>query len=404
MPHGSGRREQFKVTTDIVHAASAPAGGFVLPAARRAKAARGEPGRAFEARFDRIHEHVYSIGLFVPTSGALGIWGPSTIACARLAAEEINRGGGLLGREVRLRLIDAADERCDLVEHTGQVLADGEIDAIVGMHTSAVRQRLLEPIGGSLPYVYTPLYEGGERSASVYTIGETPQQQLRPAIHALTGRFKLRRWALLGNDYIWPRTSHALARVYVKEVGGAVVDDLYLPLGTCNFDSVLERLSRLKIDALLLSLAGQDAIEFNRYFGSAGHLVRGIVRLSCAIEENGLLAMGAENTDHLYAAAGYFSGVQSDANMAFKERYYSLHGERAPTLNALGQSTYEGVHFLAALIQSGHQNRRSFAPSAATPLRYRSARDAAYVNNEHKLYPMYLARAEGHLFEVVERL
>jgi len=34
----------------------------------------------------------------------------------------------------------------------------------------------------------------------------------------------------------------------------------------------------------------------------------------------------------------------------------------------------------------------------------RSARDAAYINNDHKLYPMYLARAEGHLFEVVERL
>jgi urea transport system substrate-binding protein len=369
------------VTTDIVQSASTPAGGFVPPGLRRAKPPRSETGRAFEARFDRIHNAVYSIGLFVPTSGALGIWGPSTIACARLAAEEINRAGGLLGQEVRLRLVDAADERSDLVEQTGQVLADGEIDAIVGMHTSAVRQRLLEPIGGSLPYVYTPLYEGGERSPAVYTIGETPQQQLRPAIHALSARFRL-----------------------VKEVGGEVADDIYLPLGTGNFDSVLERLSRLKVDALLLSLAGQDAIEFNRSFGGAGDRVRGIVRLSCAIEENGLLAMGAENTDHLYAAAGYFSGVQCDANMSFKERYYSLHGERAPTLNALGQSTYEGVHFLAALIERCHPSRRRSSVPDRAPLQYRSARDAAYIDNDHKLCPMYLARAEGHLFEVVERL
>jgi urea transport system substrate-binding protein len=392
------------VTTDIVQSASTPAGGFVPPGLRRAKPPRSKTGRAFEARFDRIHNAVYSIGLFVPTSGALGIWGPSTIACARLAAEEINRAGGLLGQEVRLRLVDAADERSDLVEQTGQVLADGEIDAIVGMHTSAVRQRLLEPIGGSLPYVYTPLYEGGERSPAVYTIGETPQQQLRPAIHALSARFRLKRWALLGNDYIWPRTSHMLARVYVKEVGGEVADDIYLPLGTGNFDSVLERLSRLKVDALLLSLAGQDAIEFNRSFGGAGDRVRGIVRLSCAIEENGLLAMGAENTDHLYAAAGYFSGVQCDANMSFKERYYSLHGERAPTLNALGQSTYEGVHFLAALIERCHPSRRRSSVPGRAPLQYRSARGAAYIDNDHKLCPMYLARAEGHLFEVVERL
>ena len=38
------------------------------------------------------------------------------------------------------------------------------------------------------------------------------------------------------------------------------------------------------------------------------------------------------------------------------------------------------------------------------PLRYRSARDAAYIDNDRKLCPMYLARAEGHLFEVGQRL
>jgi ABC-type branched-subunit amino acid transport system substrate-binding protein len=391
------------VKTVIGQTASSPAGVFVPPALRRPKARRGGRGRAFEARFDRIHENVYSIGLFVATSGALGIWGPSAIACARLAAEEINRAGGLLGQEVRLSVFDSADERPDLADEAQRIIAEGEIDAIVGMHTSAVRQRLLEPAGGNVPYVYTPLYEGGERAASVYTIGETPKQQLRPAIHALGARFGLRRWALLGNDYIWPRVSHALAHAYVRETGGEVVDDLYLPLGTTSFEAVLARLSHLRADALLLSLAGQDAIEFNRNFGAAGAAVRGMVRLSCAIEENGLLAMGAENTDHLYAAAGYFSGMQSNANMAFKERYYALHGERAPTLNALGQSTYEGVHFLAALIERQHQSRRRGAPLRG-PLHYRSAREAAYVNNDHKLHPMYLARAEGHLFQVIERL
>jgi ABC-type branched-subunit amino acid transport system substrate-binding protein len=190
----------------------------------------------------------------------------------------------------------------------------------------------------------------------------------------------------------------------VKETGGEVVDDLYLPLGANQFDAVLERLVRFKADALLLSLVGQDAIAFNREFGAANSLVRGMVRLSCAIEENGLLAIGAENTDGLYAAAGYFSGVQSDANMAFRERYYGLLGERAPTLNALGQSTYEGVHFLAALIQRHLRSKESWLAPGSAPLKYRSAREAVYLDNDRKTCPMYLARAEGHLFQVVEPL
>jgi ABC-type branched-subunit amino acid transport system substrate-binding protein len=227
---------------------------------------------------------------------------------------------------------------------------------------------------------------------------------LRPAIRALTERFQLKRWALLGNDYVWPRLSHALACRYVRESGGAVLDDLYLPFGVSDFGPVLERIERLGVDALLLSLVGQDAVVFNREFGGAAGKLRGVIRLSCAIEENGLLAIGAENTAGLYGAAAYFAAAPTDSNMAFKERYYSLFGDRAPTLNALGQSTYEGMHFLAALIERSNGRRTPWSALAAEPFSYRSAREALYLDNDHKVCPMYLARAEGHLFEVEQRL
>jgi hypothetical protein len=90
--------------------------------------------------------------------------------------------------------------------------------------------------------------------------------------------------------------------------------------------------------------------------------------------------------------------------MAFKERYYSLLGERAPTLNTLGQSTYEGVQFLAALIERSHLQRRPWLAADLKPIPYRSARETVYLDNRRKVSPMYLARAEGHLLQVIERL
>lgn len=392
---------------EIVVAQSTPSGAVggaenLLPALRKNRAAGWSLPTATDAWFERRRAHAFEVGLFVPTTGSAGIWGPSTIACAQLAAEEINRAGGLLGQEVRLRIVDAADEVATLPEQTDQMLEAGEIDAIVGMHISAVRQSIRGVVAGRVPYVYTPLYEGGERTPGIYAIGETPGQQLRPAIHALSESFGLARWALLGNDYVWPRVSHALARGYIEETGGRVIDDLYLPLGVNDFAAVLERLARLKVDALLLSLVGQDAVGFNREFGAATHAVRGMVRLSCAIEENGLLAIGAGNTDGLYAAASYFASIPTETNMAFKERYYNLFGERAPTLNALGQSTYEGMHFLASLIERNRGWRPGVQP--AEPLRYRTARGAAYLDNDRKLCPIYLAQADGHLFQVAQRL
>ena len=102
-------------------------------------------------------------------------------------------------------------------------------------------------------------------------------------------------------------------------------------------------------------------------------------RLSCAIEENGLLAIGADNTEGLFVSSGYFASLDNDANIAFKERYYNHFGQRAPTLNALGQSTYEGVHFMAALARRAADENAQLLGHLAAPLAFRSVRGIRYL-------------------------
>jgi urea transport system substrate-binding protein len=338
------------------------------------------------------------IGLFVPTSGAAGIWGPSTIACARLAADELNRAGGVDGREVRILVIDAASERQDLRAATASLIADRAIDAVVGMHLSSVRKSLLSLLGGRLPYVYTPLYEGGEGHPGVHTIGETPLHQLVPALTALSQSRSPTRWALIGNDYVWPRVSHRYACMALARLGCEVVQESLLPLGCDDYAPTVSRLERSGAQIVLLSLIGQDAIDFNRQFAER-RLAGRIRRLSCAIEENELLAIGADLTEELYVAGSYFAALATDANLAFQERYRNSLGARAPTLNTLGQSTYEGVHFLHALL---HRQNRPLVPGE--PLPFRSARGAVWHGNDSLSCPIYLARANGHQLEVVRTL
>lgn len=335
----------------------------------------------------------FSIGLFVPMIGVAGIWGPSAIACATLAAEEINQAGGLLGRQIRLKCVNASDEVEDLAEVTRELVDSGRIGAIVGMHTSSVRRAVIEGCRGRLPYVYTALHEGGERSPGVYTIGETPDRQLQPAIDMLVNQWHARRWMFIGNDYEWPWVSHRLARSYVNQSGGLVLSEDYVPFGPEDFDVVLQKIRKSKPDAILLSLVGQDAINFNRAFGEAG-LSHNILRLSCAVEENILLAIGEGNTDNLFVSSGYFGALTDDANMSFKERYHNRFGQRAPTLNSLGQSNYEGIHFAAALAL------RALERGNDRPLKYKGVRGIGWSSNADISYPVHLARADGHLFRV----
>ncbi|MFC3645188.1 substrate-binding domain-containing protein [Aquibium oceanicum] len=336
------------------------------------------------------------IAVMVPMSGSAGIWGPSCISCAQLAADEINRHRGIGDREVELVFLDADDSVVDsAVETIAGLVDDGGVSAVVGMHVSSVRQRLNEVLRGRIPYVYTPLYEGNERAPGCFAIGETPAEQLAPAIRRLAETLKVRRWALVGNDYVWPRASHRFAKDRIAEAGGQVVFETYVPFGIEEPVELVERVAAAKPDIVLLSLIGQEAVEFNRVFG-AMRLDRSIVRFSTAIEENVLLATGADGTRRLYAASAYFASLRSDANLSFVERYRTLHGERAPVLNALGQSIYEGMHFYSAL-RDGKRARRA-------PIVYRSARGGTYFDNERKANPIYLARADEHLFSVIERL
>jgi len=263
------------------------------------------------------------------------------------------------------------------------------------MHTSSVRERITRVLDGRLPLVYTPLYEGGPLPSNVMAIGETPDDQLLPALAWLGARYRLTRWYLLGNDYRWPRRTHALASEALASAGCEVRGSRFVPLGACDAERTVDEIRRSGAQAVLLSLVGQDAVEFNRAFGACGLGAR-ILRLSCAIEENGLLAMGPDCTDGLFVAAGYFARLGTDRNHAFRERYWTRFGDRAPALNALGQSTYEGVSFLRALL-SGTRRR-------GAEVEFASVRGTRWRSNADKATPIYLAQAEGLALRVVRGL
>lgn len=206
---------------------------------------------------------------------------------------------------------------------------------------------------------------------------------------------------LVGNDYVWPRVSHRIAQACIAKSGGEVVAQAFLPFGIDDYSAVLDQPRKSGADAVLISMVGLDAVNFNRAFARAGLAAR-VLRLSCAIEESQLLAIGAGNTENLHVALGYFSSLETDANLSFKARYRKRFGERAPTLNSIGQSLYEGMHFLATLLDdeahaSGGRSGRQ------APLPYTSARTAVYVGAGANHAPMYLARAEGHSFRVLAR-
>lgn len=350
----------------------------------------------------RVHDSV-NLGLVIPLHGPAGISGPSCEACAQLAVDELNQTGGLLGREIQLVTVDGS-ETPEQVAQTVEALAlADQIDAVVGWHLSSVRRAIVSRIAGRLPYVYSPLYEGGEESPGVFLAGETPGAQVRPALSWLMREQGVRRWYIVGNDYVWPRDTARAAEVYIRDLGGQLAETMFVPLDTSNYRSVLRRIESTEADGVLMLLVGQDAVLFNRQFAQAG-LDERCVRFSPLMEENMLLASGASSTRGLYAAAGYFDCMPTADNLDFHRLYVDTFGPAAPSLGSLGESCYEAVHLLAALTRAAGSLDCTRMCRIADTVGYDGPRGSVYLHRRHLRQRVHLAEARELEFEVVGTL
>ncbi|TDD31020.1 acetamidase regulator [Actinomadura sp. KC06] len=347
---------------------------------------------------------VLRLVLLLPLSGPLGLTGPSGLSAAYLAASEVNAAG--LG--VELVPVDAG-RAPGAVAAEARLLADaGLVDAFVGFHTSDVHRALDVALRERVPYVFTPPHEGGPRGDGVVLLGDEPARQLGPAVRWLSERLRLRRWALIGNDYIWPRSVHRAASRVVRALGADVVYERLVPFpwadGEAGFERLVEELRQVRAEAVLLSLVGRDLAVFNRVF-SASRLAGRVVRLSGALEENVLLAGGGDDSGELYSAMRSFAGQGDERRIALAERHRAVFGPSGPVLDAYAEGCYDGVHLLVALAATGVLSaRRAKAASERLLAGAGDPRSWACAPLGPPRTGGFLARADGLDLTVITRL
>jgi len=166
---------------------------------------------------------------------------------------------------------------------------------------------------------------------------------------------------------------------------------------------VLARLRRPDVEGVIMLLMGQDAVHFNRQFARAG-LSDELPRLSPAVEENTLLGGGAGANDRLYAAAAYFDGMGTAEGSELERAYYARYGEFAPPLNAVGESCYEAIHFLARMGRVCGRIDVASAEVMRSGHFYEGPRGLMRLDGNLVNQDVYLAAADGLEFEVQERI
>jgi urea transport system substrate-binding protein len=344
----------------------------------------------------------FKIGLFIALSGPASLFGPTQKASAELAAEEINKAGGILGRQIKLIPTDAGGPPAESTKSAIRLMLEENVDMFVGSHDSATREALVATIKGKVPYIYTPVYEGGECAFNTYVIADTPEQQIRPSVAYMMKDRGAKSVYLIGDDYVWPRKCNEHAKKYIAENGGSVVAEEYVPFGAPNkFEEIVTRIKSAKPDMVLITLVGADNVNFNRTFAGFG-LDKDIARLSLLLEENTLLGIGPDSSGNLFSSMSYYANAPGEANKKFKEAYFAKFGDKAPQLGLIGVDCYGGIYCAQALATKAGGTDAKKCMAASEGLTFATAAGTVSMHGRHVDKTMYLATCKGTEFDIIK--
>lgn len=120
-----------------------------------AKAAADADVASVPVEGTRAGDGVLRIGTLLPVTGSLAFLGPPEIAGVNLAIQEINEGGGVLGKPVELAEGDSGDTP-EFANATVDRLLGETVDAIVGAAASGISLSVIDKIAGAGIVQFSP--------------------------------------------------------------------------------------------------------------------------------------------------------------------------------------------------------------------------------------------------------
>lgn len=266
------------------------------------------------------------IGLIHSQQGPMALSERPLISAALMAVEELNAAGGLLGRTIEAVLGDGRSEPVEFRSEAQRLLADQDVSTLFGCWTSSSRKAVKPVLEDHDSLLWYPIqYEGLEQSEHIVYTGSCLNQQVIPMVDwaLASGR---RRFALIGSDYVFPRTANQLIMSLLQGTGAQVVHLSYHAMDCDDFSATLRDLEVANPDLIINTINGLSNMPF--FSGLVAHpgLARdGLVcSLSCAERTHSLLGDAARGQ---YACWGYFQSLPTSRNRKFVSRLRTRYGQ-----------------------------------------------------------------------------
>ena len=278
------------------------------------------------------------VGVLHSLSGSMAISETTLKDAMLMLIDQQNAKGGLLGCELEAVVVDPASDWPLFAEKARELLTVNKVDVIFGNWTSVSRKSVLpviEELNGLL--FYPVQYEGEESSKNVFYTGAAPNQQAIPATDYFLEELGVEKFALLGTDYVYPRTTNNILESYLKDKGIAAEDIFvnYTPFGQSDWATIVADVVALGEDGkqvgVISTINGDANIGFYKELAAAGISADDIPVIAFSVGEEELSGLDTSNLVGHLAAWNYFQSAESEANKDFIAAWKAFAGKERVT-------------------------------------------------------------------------
>jgi urea transport system substrate-binding protein len=303
-------------------------------------------------------EDTIKVGVLHSLSGTMAISETTLKDTVLMMIDEQNKKGGLLGKQLEAVVVDPASDWPLFAEKARELLTVSDVDVIFGCWTSVSRKSVLpviEELNGLL--FYPVQYEGEESSKNVFYTGAAPNQQAIPAVDYYLEELGVEKFALLGTDYVYPRTTNNILESYLISKGIAKEDIFvnYTPFGHSDWSKIVSDVVALGADGkkvgVISTINGDANIGFYKELAAAGVTADKIPVVAFSVGEEELAGLDTTNLVGHLAAWNYFQSAETPENAEFIKTWHAFIGDDTRTTNDPMEATYIGFQMWAQAVE-----------------------------------------------------
>ncbi|ADO43440.1 urea ABC transporter substrate-binding protein [Ketogulonicigenium vulgare] len=291
------------------------------------------------------------VGVLHSLSGSMAISETTLKDAMLMLVAQQNAAGGLLGCEIETVVVDPASDWPLFAEQARDLLTVNEVDVIFGAWTSVSRKAVLpvlEELNGLM--FYPVQYEGEESSRNVFYTGAAPNQQAIPAVDYFLEELGVTSFALLGTDYVYPRTTNNILEAYLIDKGIAPENIFvnYTPFSHSDWATIVSDVVALGAGGgqvgVISTINGDANIGFYTELAAQGVSADDIPVVAFSVGEEELSGLDTAGLVGHLAAWNYFMSADTPENAAFIEAWHEFIGSDTRVTNDPMEAHYIGFN------------------------------------------------------------